>query len=36
MDLVSKLKEFAKQHSVNFKLGDLLAQALKDYMEKYK
>lgn len=31
-----EFKEFAKKHSVNFKMGDLLAQALKEYMEKYK
>lgn len=31
-----EFKEFAKKHSVNFKMGDLLAQALKDYMEKYQ
>lgn len=31
-----EFKEFAKKHSINFKMGDLLAQALKDYMEKYK
>lgn len=31
-----QFKEFAKKHSANFKMGDLLAQALKDYMEKYQ
>ena len=31
-----EFKEFTKKHSVNFKMGDLLAQALKEYMEKYK
>lgn len=31
-----EFKEFAKKHSANFKMGDLLAQALKDYMEKHE
>lgn len=31
-----EFKEFAKKHSVNFRMGDLLAQALKEYMEKHE
>ena len=31
-----EFKEFAKKHSVNFRMGDLLAQALKEYRDKYK
>lgn len=31
-----RFKVFAKNNSVNFKMGDLVAQALQDYMDKYK
>lgn len=31
-----QFKVFAKNNSANFKMGDLVAQALLDYMEKYK
>lgn len=30
-----QFKVFAKKNSVNFKMGDLVAQALKEYMDKY-
>lgn len=31
-----EFKEFAKKHSVNFKMGNLLDQALKEYIEKHE